>query len=293
MIDVRIAAPTVVDVRIVWNGLTFGDGLFGIDSFTGWLELPGAQYESQGAPGHGAQATPGVHGPRIVQASGRIWGYGGLRDALISQLRLAMVPRASVDAALDDLAITAAGETRTARAQLTRYAVPMDPQVWASGVVPWLAQWRCPDPRVFGADISAASLLVSASSGLTLPRMLPFTMPAQPIGGQVTVANPGSDPEGSPTVFTLTGAQSGTVGVELVTAGRRVTYALTLGMDDVLVVDTERGGAFLNGEYRSSSGMSDLAADLRLLPGVNVVRALGSAGAGSPSIAVVTRPASW
>jgi hypothetical protein len=205
-----------------------------------------------------------------------------------------MVPSAAASTATEPLVGLVAGLTVVAEAKLTNFAVSIDPGVWnVAGWAPWSAQWMCPDPRVFGDWITETAVLVTATGGAALPATLPLTLPAQPIGGRVSIYNPGNDPEGSPAVFTLVGAQSGTVGISLLSTGATLMYGIALGVDDTLVIDTARGGAFLNGAYRAPTAGSSVTGDFRLPPGVSVVQALGSAGAGSPSLTVAVRPASW
>lgn len=283
----------MTDVQIQWRGLTLGGAAFSINTLTGWLDLPGASFEGQDSSGHGQVATPGVQAARLVVAGGLLAGYGGARDALITQFRAAMIPRAAFDDALDPLVVTAAGRTSTARAQLQQYSLSLDPRNWAAGSIPWSAQWRCPDPRVYGAEISATAALIAEVAGVTLPRTMPFTMTPKPLGGQVSIVNSGNDPEGSPTVIILTGPQPGNVGVINSTTGAVLKYGFPLGAADQLRIDTEAGGAFLNGEYRAPSSLGYVTADLRAAPGTNVYRALGIAGGGSPSITVLVEPASW
>lgn len=281
------------DVQITWRGLTFGPHPFDVRSLAGWIGISGGSYDSvPSTRGHGQLVTPVFQGERIVLAGGWVWAGPAQRNALVAQLRAAFVPARSDSDDTEPLAVSIAGVSSTAQAQLLNFSITAQ-DGWAMGYASWSAQWRCPDPRVFGTTFSLSSPLVVNTTGLTLPHVLPMTLTAKPIGGTVTVVNPGNDPEGSPVVVTLSGAQSGSVGVTNVTTGRVVTFDLGLATTDVLVVDTERGGAFLNGEYRPASGFSDVVAALRAAPGVNVFRALGSAGAGSPSISVAVRPASW
>jgi hypothetical protein len=279
-------------IRIAWNGLTLGGDPFRLDKLIGWLELPGAEYATApAATGHGLSPSPGRQAPRFITAGGT-FGSAQQRDAAFTLARVAMVPKSSADASLNDLTVTIDGVTGTAHAQLQRFAVELDVKRWASGTLSWVAQWRCPDPRIFGAPVTASAALVTATAGDPLPFTLPHTLPPRPIGGRVTVVNPGSDPEGSNVTVTLTGAQSGSVGVRNITTGALLTYSATLAVGDQLVVDSEVGGR-LNGEYRPAVAYSSPAYLLRAQPGVNVYEATGTAAGGSPSISVTVVPASW
>jgi hypothetical protein len=255
------------------------------------------------AGGHGLSASPVWQGGRTVRLRGTVRGFNAdARDALLMQLAAVMVPRASADSALESLTGDRYGLSVTADAQLVSFSTSLEGGTWQGGVPAWFAEFRCPDPRFYSGWVSESAALVAPSAGLTLPQTLPFTLTANPLGGQVSVYNSGNDPEGSPLRVTLTGGQSGTVGVEVSKPSgvvERCTWSLTLASDrgdgspNTLVIDTERGGAFLDGyAYRATTPGGRVSA-LRLEPGVNVVRALGTAGAGSPSILAAVRPRSW
>lgn len=288
----------MAEVEVTWNGLTLGLDPFRVNLLTGWVELPGASYESGlGAADHGVSASSGVQSPRFPQVSGWINTEHTSRDSAVALLQEALVPRAASDPTVDDLVVKFGGRTQTADAQLARWAVSSDPKSWFSPWVPFLVQWRCPDPGKYDSWRQTTSPLYAPTLGVVKPAAKPFTKTAKPLGGQVTMWNPGTWRDGSPTVITLTGAQSGDVGVDV--NGRLVTFALALAADrgdgspDQLVIDTALGGAWLNGEYRPVKPGSDLIAALRLRPGANVITALGSAGAGTPSMTVAVRPKSW
>lgn len=286
------------DIAVMWRDLVFTgmdtDGPFKIKKLSGWLDLPGATFETQPASGHGLRPTPGVHGARLLGLDGFIRTDALNRNDCVRALRGGMIPRPSLDESTEDFAVAVAGSTSTALAQLENFSIGIDNR-WGNGaLIPFSATWRCPNPRVYGDWQYASAPLINNPAGVNMPVMMPFLMPAKPLGGEVWMFNPGNDPEGSPTRITLTGPQPGNVGVILATAGVKLSYGVVLGDNDQLVIDTELGGAFLNGEYRPPVGFSSVTSDLRLRPGPNVIRALGIPGpTGSPSIQVASRPASW
>lgn len=282
-------------ITIQWRGLTLGGAGsdFGVSKLENWFGLTGASFETLAAVGHGQEVTPGSQGPRFPYAEGWLRATPDTRDALIAELESYMIPRRSDDDDTEPLTILAGGRTATAKAQLVDFRPDTDVRDWESGLIGWRAQWRCPDPRKYGAQISATASLIADIAGVTLPRTMPFTMTPKPLGGQVTIVNTGNDPEGSPTVIVLTGPQLGNVGVINTTTGAVLKYGFALGISDQLRIDTEAGGAFLNGEYRPPASLGYVTADLRAAPGTNVYRALGIAEPGSPSITVLVEPASW
>ncbi len=287
------------EIRIEFRGLVLGDWSLRVNSLTGWLDLPEVSFDDEPTEGHGLASSPAVHGARIVEASGLMWAVPGplgsrprrsVRE-LLTAFRAASTPRTSTDATLDELRITCAGQTETAEAKMVGYSPRVEVGSWGTGAVPWSARWRCPDPRKYSPWQRVSTSLVKNVAGALLPQTMPFLMPAQPLGGELRIFNPGNDPEGSPAVITMTGQQPGNVGVRVNDAV--ISYPFGLDEFDVLVIDTERGGAYLNGAYRQPSSFSSITSDLRLRPGMNLVRASGLAGAGTPSITVAVRPRSW
>lgn len=283
------------DLTITWRGLRIGGAAsaFGVTSTQGWMGLPGGSAESAASSGHGERRSPVTQGARYPAVTGRLRADAGSRDATLDSLSSVMYAAPAWSTDVEPLTITSAGKTVVLDAQLVQFEPDTDLRWWNTGQVPFRAQWRCPDPRKFGDWLTESAALVSEPAGITLPHMLPFTQTAKPIGGRVSIFNPGNDPEGSPAIFTLTGAQSGTVGISLLSTGATLFYNIGLSAADVLVIDTAKGGAFLNGAYRAPAAGSGVTGGFRLPPGVSVVQALGTAGAGSPSLTVAVRPASW
>lgn len=279
-------------VTFQWRGLTLGTAPYEISpgGVQGWLGLPNVSRAKIKAPGHGNMESPGSADERRVTLRGWVRATRENRDALVDQLRAAFILPASRTAATEPLVGTMGGVTATVRAQLDSF--DPDTSAWSSSFIKWAAEWVCPDPRKFGDPVSASAPLVASSPGAVLPFTLPVTLSAQPIGGRVSIFNPGTDPEGSDVTVTLIGAQSGDVGVRSLTTGAQVSYDVALGVDDRLTVDSESGGA-LNGEYRPARPYSWPARRLRAVPGLNVYEALGAPGDGSPAISVSVIPASW
>ena len=78
-----------------------------------------------------------------------------------------------------------------------------------------------------------------------------------------------------------------------VASGARQEFALSLGVGDQLVIDTAVGGAFLNGEFRSPTVVSDLCVDLEIPSGSSTFQALGTPTGSGASLSVSFRPAYW
>jgi hypothetical protein len=282
----------------VWRGLHLGEAPYMISKVTGWIGLPGGAFQSDAASDHGILPPAVAQGPRIVTIEGFLRSDHESRDTVVQQLQAAFDMDPADDASTEPLIGTLAGVTTTADAKILEGATDVTGQEWYYGAADWKIQLLCPNPLKYGAWIwSAQTTLDTAFTPITLPQTIPFTLPDEPLGGSVAIYNPGTYRGGSPTKILLAGAQAGQVGVQLDT-GQRVLFDLSLsadrgdGVPDILEIDTVRGGAYLNGEYRTPTATSDLIGSLQLPPGrTSTVRALGAPVGGSPYIQVAVRPA--
>jgi hypothetical protein len=282
----------------LWRDIRLGEPPYMISKVTGWIGLPGGSYQSDAAADHGILPPAITQGPRIVTIEGFLRTAAGGRDGAIAGLQAAMDMPTATDTDTEPLTGTLAGVTATADAQIIEGSPDVDGHEWYYGAVDWRLQWLCPDPLKYGAWITSEQAALDVTfTPIALPQTIPFTLPDEPMGGQVSIFNPGTYRGGSPARIWLAGAQGGQVGVAL-DNGARLIYELTLAADrgdgqpDVLEIDTARGGAYLNGEYRPPTTNSDLVGAFRLPPGRTTnVRALGAAVGGSPYIQVAVRPA--
>lgn len=263
-----------------------------IDKVDGWFSAPDGSAES--APmsgGHGESLGPVLRKARSVLLVGNCVSRT-VRDELFWQLREAMA-----DTAPDTLSGTVAGKTLTATASLLRYDISVVRGLWRGGAFGFQIEWKCGDPLLYDMWRSGSALLPQPGVGVAPPLAPPVLLPANPVGGMFTVANDGN--AHAPAVYTITGpVEMPGVLLNGGTARQKVvTYGITLGASDRLVIDTARGGGFLNGAQRSPILGSARAKELELVPksathsGVNSVAALGTAGAGAASVAVAFRPA--
>lgn len=284
---------TAAALSVSWRGLTFGGGPgtdFRVKDLQGWQELPAYSSDSVKYVGHGELLSPITLAARTVTLTGFVFSPSA-RDSLAQTINAAMVPLRNT-MVTEPLAVTFAGQTLTADARPVRggYA---DVTGWSLGRFGFALQWLCSDPLRYGAWESYLSVLGQPGTGLALPTTMPATIPANPVGGGLTVTNRGS--AWAPAVYTIQGPVI-SPGV-IVNAGsdlqQLMTFPLALGATDVLTIDTKKGAGFLNGGYRAPDAGVSLAKDLELAPGDNTVAALGAPGVGSPSITVGFRPASW
>lgn len=257
-------------LEIAWAGFGAGEGgEFQVEKLTGWLGLTD--------PSGSSRAN------RTVMATG--WCSGA--DDALARFMAQTAPNGTYE-----LTIAHAGRTLSVDADVLRAAPTLDWETYDGGFFEWSVQWGCDGHLLYGAPVTVLSMLAQPGTGLALPTSLPASFPANPVGGSFSTVNDGTAT--APAVYTLRGpmTQPGVLLNAGTTTQRMVQYNLSLGADDFLTIDTKEG-AFLNGEYRPSTGGSDIVGDLGLAPGSNTVQALGTPSAGSPYISVTFRPAYW
>jgi hypothetical protein len=159
------------------------------------------------------------------------------RDALLIAMQ------ASMALAQDEepLAVTLAGRTLTASAQLLRFAPAVAHGTWNMNLLGWVAMWRCTDPLRYGPSQAAATGLPTSGGGLLYPLTYPLTYGAAGNPGQVTLANAGN--ADAPIVFTVQGGAGSGLdgGFEISAAGQRLTYPTPVGAGETISIDTAQG----------------------------------------------------
>jgi hypothetical protein len=225
---------------LTWNGLTIGAGTrYRMLTLEGWEELPASRYDKQPrANAHGAHPTPVYADERIVGVEGYCWDSTD-RDQLLSDLRAFLTFADDPDEDTEPLAVTAAGKTLTAGAQLITALPKLTRGEWGVGRFGWLLQWRCPDPRRYGAPQTAPTGLPSASGGLTYPLAYPLAYGTVGVTGRITLTNPGTAP--APILLQVTGAHDVGWEVSAVETGQRLTYPVPVPAGQTIELDTAAG----------------------------------------------------
>ena len=264
------AALTPLSVE--YRGITFDntgpyylqdvDGLFGAPDYA-IVDVPRAG-------GHGSLLTPQRRGVRLVTLSG-VCIDKATRDELFWALRSAMAP--TVDPLrTDPLTVTAGGLSLSGDAQPPKFQPTPAQGRWSHGYCAYAVQWRLPDPYLYGPSQTSIVEFSLPVQGLTYPATYPVTYPEQPPAGSSVIYNSGTAPAAA--VYHLAGPWT-MPGIVNVDTGKYVQYGISLDVGDDLVIDTAQGAAFLNGEYRTPTAVSDLTSDLVIPPGSSTLQALG------------------
>jgi hypothetical protein len=255
--------PDLSKTSLTWNDLTIGAGTpYRMLTLEGWEELPASRYDKQTRTNaHGAHPTPVYSDERIVGVEGYCW-TGDDRDQLLADLRAYVTFDDDPDEDTEPLAVTVAGKTLTAGAQLIAAVPKLTRGEWGVGKFGWLLQWRCPDPRRYGAPQTASTGLPTAGGGLAYPLAYPLDYGPVGVTGRITLTNPGS--AAAPILLAVTGGHDVGFEVSAVETGQRLTYPVPVPAGQVIELDTADGSVLVEGTASRRGNLSH--ADWMLVP---------------------------
>lgn len=150
------------------------------------------------------------------------------------------------------------------------------------GFTDFIASVVAGDPRIYSLTQRSTTFLAAGSSGgVGFPRSFPFAFSVAQLSG-LNVAVNGGD-EYAPTVTTFTGPLTNP-GLVNSTTGASFRVLVTLGVGDVLVVDSLAGTILLNGTTSRYSGLTTSSVLVDLAPGSNTIYSTADAGSGSTTV---------
>ncbi|MGW6459290.1 phage distal tail protein [Streptomyces sp. NPDC055078] len=287
------------DGQLQWGALLMGPGTpfwVAAEGLTGWEELPGLESGDINRPtGHGGWPGAQWAQPRTVTA--QIW-LAPDRAAGPSAMLAALRALRAATAVRDDeewLAVRLYGETLAVRARVVQRVVPTDRQFLASGLAKATLQWKAADPRRYEAAQRRETVsLPSPEPGLTWPLSWPLAWGAPASTGDLQAANTGSAPAHPLITFTGPCADPRLANR---TSGVWLEYAITLGPDDRLTVDTAEGTVIFNGtaSRRHTAAVGSAPEELfTLAPGVSQLSFRARDGDSGAALATVSwRSADW
>lgn len=258
-----------------WRGLTLGAGSrYRVLTVEGWEELPPARYDKQGrASAHGSHPSRRFADERIVTVTGYCW-TATERDEMLAGMQAELV----YDDDDDPLAVTLAGRTLTAHAQLLAARQMVLRGEWGIGRFGWLIQWRCANPLRYGASRTVTTPLPAPGGGLlynlySTSGKLDYGAPGTT--GRITLTNPGT--ADAAVLFAVRGALP--EGYELSGAGQRIRSPKPVPAGQVIEIDTAAGTVLVEG---TASRRGDLTvADWMLVPRATRDRVTGVVTPGS------------
>ena len=274
----------------LWRDLTIGYGTaYRMLTLEGWEELPPARYEKNvRTNAHGAHPSPVYSDERIVGIEGWCWGSDD-RDQLLADFRARM----TYEDDTEPLAVTVAGKTLTAGAQLILAQPTIVRGQWGVGRFGWLLKWRCPDPLRYGDPVTVSTGLPSAGGGLAYPLAYPLAYGTTGAPGRVTLVNPGS--ADAPILLDVTGPLDAGFEVSAIETGQRLTYPVPVPAGQVIELDTAAGTVLVEGTASRRGNLSN--ADWMLVPKGGTLTlqftSLGGASSDAAELAATVAEANW
>lgn len=157
-----------------------------------------------------------------------------------------------------------------------------------TGKTEFQIQLKAEDPSIYGSQIVVVGGLAAASSGRGYNRSYNYGYGGTSgSAGSVNANNAGNKP--ATAIIKLMNVIDPVVVCDSV--NKRITLSISLQGTDYLELDLRNRTAILNGTANRRSSVVGTSQWFLLQPGANLMRLLGTAGAGTPQMTVTYRPA--
>lgn len=277
---------TVLDTPVytlaTWQGNVTDD--YGVDWVVtdeqGWSSSPPVRtsLEERGS-GDGAWSGPGFYGSRVISLSGTaVAPDKATMLAAKDRLKASIGPRSLVQ-----LQVAEEHMTRVANVRLSDQ---IDITDRSSYVFEFALALVAPDPRRYSPTPVTATAVLPATvvTGRTYPRVYPLGYGGLVGGSNTSVfIDQAGDYDQTPATIVFTGPLINPR-VEHPESGKHLTFQLTLGYDETLVVDLGNQTALLGGSSSRTYTISASSAWFQLQPGMNELAFRGVAGSAPPDI---------
>lgn len=226
-----------------YNGLTFGEGTnIAVVESEGFDDLPEVRSADQMKAGaHGAFAGLDLLGERTMTLTLAVQGTDRTSyDALVQRLANAFTVQAS------ELPLLCGDSgNRLVYVRPRKLSIPRKMDYHGVFHPAAMVQLVATDPRVYDATLTTLSTgLAATSGGMTFNATFPLGFGSGASGGAMTAVNLG--PFTTEWQATIAGDCTNPV-IENLTTGQTLSFAITLGVGDSLVVDSRGKRATLNG----------------------------------------------
>ena len=157
------------------------------------------------------------------------------------------------------------------------------------GIIPFQIILKAEDPSIYGQLQSGSAIIGGSSTGFGFN--LGFNIGfggSSGTNGTIAINNTGN--RDADATFTITGPVTNPA-IANDTTGKRITFNIVLGAIDYLTINLRNKTVTLNGTANRRGTMLGTSTWFLLVPGVNSIRFLGTAGGTPPSMTYITRPA--
>lgn len=283
------------------NGLVLGSGTaYRLMGVTGWYDvtpapLGGTQQLQPKVMANGSYPLPYFAADRVVTLVIAIEAPRASFADAVAQLARSTLPQIDSNGLPVQIpVIVQLGDPnqQTAYGTVSNRQIPTLAPDFSSGVSIATIEVTCPDPRKFGADVSATTNLPHVSGGVTWPVTWPLSWPGTQDSGSVTVTNPGNTNgpmrlrvDGPCTAPSITHAETGAT----LTLG--TSAGLTVNAGDWLDIDCEARTVLYNGQV-SRNGYLTSRGWFAFEPGDNTI-GFNAAGYNTTAQLTVTGTPAW
>ncbi|HEV7679988.1 MAG TPA: hypothetical protein VGQ42_15605 [Candidatus Dormibacteraeota bacterium] len=259
----------LADFQYSYNGLTFGDGTsYEVVNATGLDSLPDVYSADQPrSRDHGDWRGDDFAGGRTLTFLVEVIGATDtLYRANVDALRAATVPQTSEMPLIFQLAGMSGNRRIYCRPR--RRMPPTDlASRFRMAAAP--LEFRATDPRIYDDTLQSFTIaLAVATGGFSFPFTFPFTFGTGGTSGVQVVTNTGNF--ATRPVITITGPVDNPT-IESVTAGKHLTFAITLANTDTLTIDTDARSVLLNGTASRRNTMTSDSTWFELPPGASTL----------------------
>lgn len=249
-----------------YNGLAFGPATsFPLNLIAGLDDMPPVRStDALRSQDHGAWAGTDLAGERTITLGFMLTAANAAAlDALADQVSAAFVVQPA------ELPLLYNGSTRRIMCRPRRLMIPRDlaaNELSAKALVELVAT----DPRKYNAtETSISTGLPTNSGGMTFPAAFPLAFGAAGTGGYIQAANAGNFP--TRPVITIAGPVDNPT-VTNQTAGKSLTFAITLAVTDTLTIDLDARSVTLNGTASRRNTLAPGSQWWELAPGQSTIR---------------------
>lgn len=247
---------TLTDTTVRWRGTTFYSDpreADWVDSLDGWEEWDSRRHVFERPMSAGSMGGAPLGRDRVVRVTGMCRNPAD-RDAKLAEYGELFARADPEDAVEEDLTITVAGRTLTARVYLTRYRPSLD--LWGAGYFRWAVEFQADDPVRYGPPVTDQATFPVLVGGLRYPLYTDgegtdlgwLDYGPAPTSGRLTLVNPGI------AAATVQHEVTGPVPAEgfeivAVATGRRLVYEGAVAAGSRVLLDGATGQALVDGLY--------------------------------------------
>lgn len=269
------------DYDFIYGDLLFRRGsTYTLSQITG-LDLPDVDTATAQRSGQdGAFVFGDFFKERVMTFTGRVKADAAGIQSALSVLRAAFAPAVNGSQKSLIFQLPELGEVYIPDAKPSSMRYTLTAIETAVGFADFIATITAGDPRIYSTEEHTVVTTGPPGGGVVFPITFPLVFTA-PGGNYITVNNAGNYRAPLRATFIGPLTNPGLVNAE---TGEVMQVMATLGLGDVMIIDTAARTVFLNGASAYAT-LTSLSSFLYLVPGDNTLTTLSDSGTGSITVA--------